>query len=138
LEQSRAVGPAGRSHPVDLADVTAAVEPALPHGWPSCWRSRAALAALKARGKKLGAANPRCRNLTDDARAQGHARAATVRKARADGFASDIAPLAAELVTAGRSLRQIAAALNDQGFETRRGKPWTGIAVSRVLARAGV
>jgi hypothetical protein len=111
---------------------------ALPYCRPSCWRSRAALAALKAGGKTLGAANPRCRNLTDDARARGHARAATVRKARADGFAADIAPMAAELPATGRSLRQIAATLNDQGFETRRGKPWTGIAVSRALARAAV
>jgi DNA invertase Pin-like site-specific DNA recombinase len=101
-------------------------------------RTRAALAALKARGKKLGAANPRCRNLTADARARGHARAATVRKARADGFATDIAPLAAELAAAGRSLRQIAAAMNDQGYETRRGKRWTAGAISRVLSRAGL
>jgi Recombinase len=63
---------------------------------------------------------------------------AAARKVGADGFAADLGPQIAELVTAGRSLRQIAAALNDQGFETRRGKPWTGIAVSRVLARAGV
>ena len=59
-----------------------------------------------------------CRNLTGDARARGHARAATVRKARADGFATDIVPLAAELAAIGRSLRQIAATLNDQGYET--------------------
>jgi hypothetical protein len=71
-------------------------------------------------------------------RVLGHALAAVARKARADGFAADVGPQIAELAAAGRSLRQIASALNDQGFETRRGKPWNGSAVSRVLARAGV
>jgi DNA invertase Pin-like site-specific DNA recombinase len=100
-------------------------------------RTRAALAALKARGRKLGAANPACRNLTDDARARGRVLAAASRKAGADGFATDLGPQVAELAAGGSSLRQIAAALNARGFETRRGKPWTASAVRRVLARVG-
>jgi DNA invertase Pin-like site-specific DNA recombinase len=100
-------------------------------------RTRDALAALKARGKKLGAANPRCRNLTDAARAKGRALAVTTRKAGAAGFAADLGPQIAELADAGRSLRQIAATLNDRGYETRRGKRWTAGAVRRVLVRAG-
>lgn len=40
---------------------------------------------LKARGKKLGAANPRCHNLTVDARARGRVLAVTARLAGPTG-----------------------------------------------------
>ena len=55
-------------------------------------------------------------------RARGHALAAVAPKARAAGFAADLGPQVTELAAAGRSLRAIAAELNDRGYETRRGK----------------
>ena len=41
----------------------------------------------------------------------------------------------AELKACGRSLGQIATALNAEGHTTRRGKPWTQVQVRRVLGR---
>ena len=40
-----------------------------------------------------------------------------------------------ELRDAGKPLRVIAAELNAQGYETRRGKPWNPMQVGRVLQR---
>jgi DNA invertase Pin-like site-specific DNA recombinase len=101
-------------------------------------RTLAALAALKARGKKLGAVNPRVPQ--PDRRCPRPGPCAGCHRAEGSGrrVRHRHCPLAAELAAAGRSLRQITAALNDHGFETRRIKPWTGIAVNRVLTRAGV
>jgi Recombinase len=66
------------------------------------------------------------------------ARAArAVRTARADARAVDLAPIIAELQAAGaRSLRAIAAALNERGIPTATGRgEWSGKQVRRVLER---
>lgn len=90
-------------------------------------RTRAALAAAKRRGVRLG--NPRLPE------ARGAAQAAV--RARADLFASNVLPVIREVQAAGcTSLREVAAALNARGIATRRGSQWTAAAVSRVLARA--
>jgi DNA invertase Pin-like site-specific DNA recombinase len=99
-------------------------------------RTKAALAAYKARGGKLGADLPQCQNLTQEARIKGARRAGeAVAKAAAEAY-SDLAPIVAELRGKGLSLGAIADELNKQGHTTRRGKPWNAVQVSRVLERA--
>jgi hypothetical protein len=61
-----------------------------------------------------------------------------VRRERAIEAYADLAPWMAELRAGGKSLREIAAALNAEGHTTRRGGAWTKMQVSRVLGRSGV
>jgi DNA invertase Pin-like site-specific DNA recombinase len=92
-------------------------------------RTRAALAAVKARGeKKLG-------NRTNLAEAQRLGAAAGRREA--ERYAANVLPIIEEVRRAGaRTLRDIAAALTARGVRTPRGGEWTAIAVKRVLDRA--
>jgi DNA invertase Pin-like site-specific DNA recombinase len=94
-------------------------------------RTKAALAAAKARGTKLGGdrgAKPT---------AKMRKRSAAVRQQRASARADDIGPTIAEVQAGGAtSLRAIAAGLNDRGIPTARGAgEWTATQVQRVLAR---
>ncbi|MCH7725341.1 MAG: recombinase family protein [Planctomycetes bacterium] len=97
-------------------------------------RTKAALAAAKRRGTRLGAANPKCRNLTDEARQNGARAAGIAVKRQADEAYEDLrdvlAPLRPHL-----SFQQIADILNMRGERTRRGKPWTDVAVRRAVLR---
>jgi DNA invertase Pin-like site-specific DNA recombinase len=93
-------------------------------------RTKAALAAYKARGGKLGS-----NTLTDERRAKGAKRAGVVSKNLADEAYVDIAPMMLELKNQGRTLREIAAILNQEGYTTRRDKPWNSVQVMRVLER---
>jgi hypothetical protein len=96
-------------------------------------RTKAALAAAKRRGVKLG--GDRGARLTAKQRALG--RAALQEKARAR--ASDLAPIVHELQTAGcESLRAIAAGLEERGIPAARGGKWSAVQVSRLLEAAGV
>ena len=89
-------------------------------------RTKAALAAAKARGQQLG--NPRLA----EARAIAHVRS----KAAADEFAASVAPIVREAQAAGaRSLRQIAAALTARGISTPRGQKWEAASVANLLRR---
>jgi DNA invertase Pin-like site-specific DNA recombinase len=95
-------------------------------------RTKAALAAAKRRGVKLGGYRAGAK-LTAAARKAGqeaNARIATER-------AADIGPVIAELQAAGAgSLRAIAAGLNERGIPTVRGTgTWSATQVMRVLAR---
>jgi DNA invertase Pin-like site-specific DNA recombinase len=94
-------------------------------------RTKAALAAAKRRGVKLGGV--RSTKLTDEARAMGR----SVIAKRATDKAADYAPIIRELQTAGiTSLAGIAAALNERGIPTAGGQGrWQAVQVSRVLAR---
>lgn len=97
-------------------------------------RTKAALAAYKARGGRLGASLPQCRNLTQEGRLRGAKNAAeTHRKNAADAYTDVIDEIRA-LRTGGASLRKIAATLNAAGFDTRRGSSWNAMQVKRVLA----
>src|SRR5262249_12261791 len=97
-------------------------------------RTKAALAAARARGVKLGGyrKNP---TLPTGASEAGTA----VLQRNADARAADIAPIIAELQAAGAtSLRAIAAGLNERGIPTARGNGvWSAIQVMRVMERAG-
>jgi len=94
-------------------------------------RTVAALAAAKARGMVLG--NPG--NLSN--RQLGSKRGAEVKAAKASARAADLAPILAELRTAGAvSLRQLAAGLNERGIPTARGGEWSAVQVQRVLDRS--
>jgi DNA invertase Pin-like site-specific DNA recombinase len=53
----------------------------------------------------------------------------------ADAFAGRVGPTIQAMHVEGRSLRQIAAALADQGIKTARGGEWTATAVKNVLER---
>lgn len=93
-------------------------------------RTRAALAAVKARGKILG--NPA--NLTNQA--TGRERSVAVRIRTADTRAADLAPIVAGIRQAGAtSLRQIAACLNERAIPTARGGTWSAAQVQHLIAR---
>jgi DNA invertase Pin-like site-specific DNA recombinase len=109
-------------------------------------RTKRALAAAKASGKRLGgmrrkiigkdeqgtkiygdvvAGSPESRKLATEAL-----------QARADAKAADLSPIIQELQTAGKtSLRAIAAGLNEAGIPTARGCQWSAVQVQRVLQR---
>ena len=90
-------------------------------------RTKYALAAAKARGKKLGGNRGKI-HLT--AR-KGALASAVVRSTKAKRRAADIQ------ASGATSLRQIAAALNERHIKTTRGKELTANQVMRVLDRAG-
>jgi DNA invertase Pin-like site-specific DNA recombinase len=96
-------------------------------------RTKAALAAYKARGGRLGASLPRSRNLTQEGRIKGAKRAAEVHRSNATEAYVDVAQEMRALRVTGKSLRGIADILNSSGQTTRRGKPWSAIQVKRVL-----
>lgn len=94
-------------------------------------RTKAALAAAKARGVGLGG-DRGCRHLTDAHRAE----ATAALKAQADRAALRAVPMIDKLQRDGiTSLRGIARALNARGMTTARGGTWTATAVRRTLAR---
>jgi DNA invertase Pin-like site-specific DNA recombinase len=88
-------------------------------------RTRVALAAAKRRGVKLG--GDRGARLSAKAPVQ----------TRADRRAADLAPIVRELQESGaRSLRAIAAGLNERGIRTPRGVgEWKAGSVAQLLAR---
>ncbi|MCS3747794.1 DNA invertase Pin-like site-specific DNA recombinase [Xanthomonas arboricola] len=91
-------------------------------------RTKAALQAAKSRGTKLG--NPGIRS----AGVLGTA----ARVKQADEFAARMAPAVTALRASGMtSFRRIAAALNQSGSRTARGKEWTAAAVRSVEQRSG-
>jgi len=91
-------------------------------------RTKAALAARKARGLTLG--NPG--NLTDAGRRKGLQSLKTqARESQANKQAGELASL---YRAQGLSLRQIAKRLNRGGYRTRTGKEFAGESVRRVLA----
>jgi DNA invertase Pin-like site-specific DNA recombinase len=95
-------------------------------------RTKAALAAAKARGKKLGGL--RAGALPNKAEAA--ARGLEVRQANADRRAADLLPIVAELKGRGiTSASGIARELNAMGIDTPRGGKWQAVSVQRLMAR---
>ena len=90
-------------------------------------RTKAGLAAAKAKGQRLG--NPKLH----EARPLGNAAMA----AAADRFAARVLPTIRDIQRHGApSLRAIAASLNARGIATARGCQWTPVQVKSLLARA--
>lgn len=90
-------------------------------------RTKAALAAAKVRGVKLG----KPENLPPEARPRG---AATRRRQAIEAYAK-LAPLATNLREKGHSLAWIARHLNDLGEVTAKGAPFSAMTVKRMLDR---
>lgn len=97
-------------------------------------RTKAALQAAKARGRKLG--GYRCE--TEERSAVGRARSRVTRMAQARAAAADRLPYINQARSAGRTtLRDIAQWLNDQHIEGPRGGAWYPNTVRRALAQVG-
>lgn len=90
-------------------------------------RTKAALAAAKARGAQLGGWRGGPKVDTEAGR--------EAQQLRAQDFASTLAPIVGPLRDSGASLRQIAAELTGRGIRTPRGGAWTAAAVRTVLLR---
>ena len=96
-------------------------------------RTKAALAAAKRRGVKLGGFRAGAK-LTATARQAG----VKANQERAEARAADLAPIIRELqATSITSLRGIADELNRRGIRTPRGKQWLAGSVSQLLTRIG-
>ena len=104
-------------------------------------RTKAALAAAKARGTKLGSAREGHWAGREGVRREAleKAREAAVESRRQAAVTAydDLLPVMLEMRQAGSSLQQIANRLNADDHETRGGKPWSRMQVLRVLRRAG-
>jgi DNA invertase Pin-like site-specific DNA recombinase len=95
-------------------------------------RTKAALAAAKARGQKLGGDRGNLPAVAADGRAVSLA----TRQAQAARRTADLAPIIAELRASGvTSLSGIAVDLNARGIKTPRGGEWSAVQVQRVMER---
>lgn len=93
-------------------------------------RTRAALAAAKARGIQLGGFRGRAGTCNDLAKARAS------RTGQANRRASDLAPMIQAIRSDGTtSPSKIAAALNEKGITAPRGGIWCAVQVRRVLSR---
>jgi len=88
-------------------------------------RTKAALAAAKAKGTVLG--NPRV--------AEVGGRGVASNKAAAAQFAANVLPLILPTKAEGKSLREIATALNERRIPTARGGRWAQTQVADILKR---
>ncbi|WP_245183172.1 MULTISPECIES: recombinase family protein [unclassified Haematospirillum] len=97
-------------------------------------RTKAALAAAKARGVKLG--GYRGYELTEDQRGRGLERSAEVRASGANQRAVSLLPIISTIRAEGiTSMGGIAKALNDRNVPTPAGGQWHPMSVSRLLRR---
>ena len=94
-------------------------------------RTKAALAAAKARGVTLG--NP---NLTDEDRMRGSMAGGDAMRDKAKQAVAHIIGMMRELRNEGLSFRLIADRLNQTGQRTQRGSLYSATAVQRILARS--
>jgi DNA invertase Pin-like site-specific DNA recombinase len=95
-------------------------------------RTKAALAAAKARGTQLGG-----RRVSAERFAEIGAAARQARTEKADKWAADLLPMIRSIQASGTvSLRQIAAGLNERNITTPRGGEWTAVQVQRVMKAA--
>lgn len=93
-------------------------------------RTKAALAAAKARGTRLGGDRGNLSAVSHEGRSASLA----VRQDRAKRRTADLAPIIAEIRASGASsLREIAAQLNASGVPTARGCSWSAAQVLRIV-----
>lgn len=95
-------------------------------------RTKAALAAAKARGVKLGG-DRGYRPTTAPDQAHGTQAAAQARALRAAQFRARVRPQVEALAAQGMSLRELARRLNEAGVEGPRGQPWHHQSVKAVV-----
>jgi DNA invertase Pin-like site-specific DNA recombinase len=101
-------------------------------------RTKAALAAAKARGKLLGWANRAHPARSKERQAQAAAQGAAINRTKADRFAANVLPIVRQIKDAGiDTLDGIASALNARGVATARGGAWYPATVRNLLAREG-
>lgn len=93
-------------------------------------RTKAGLAAAKARGVKLGT-----NNLKPELIHEASAKGVHIRRRNADSFAARLCPVIEAMLAQGRSLRSIAGELDQLGVQTARGGTWTATAVRNALER---
>src|SRR5215469_12595950 len=92
-------------------------------------RTKAALAAKKAQGAKLG--NPNA--------AEAAAKARAVASGLADRFAANVMPIIESISASGiTTYKGIAEALNSRGVQTARGGRWEATTVRRIVLRTGM
>jgi DNA invertase Pin-like site-specific DNA recombinase len=94
-------------------------------------RTKAALAAAKARGVALGWSIPSRKEEQRKASRKGVEATAKA----ADGHAANVLPMVRQIADGGASLHQIAAELNRRGISTARGGKWYATTVRNVLGR---
>jgi DNA invertase Pin-like site-specific DNA recombinase len=98
-------------------------------------RTKAALAARKARGLPLGYhAQQRKTAPSPEARRKGNARSAAIRRQKAHEAYADLRPQVAEWRLGGATLRACAARLNAEGQRTAHGGRWCSAQIYRLLA----
>jgi DNA invertase Pin-like site-specific DNA recombinase len=86
-------------------------------------RTKAALVEARARGSKLGGLRPKTEKRNEAI------------QAGADASAQKVAALLVPMKAAGKTLREIASALNASGITTSRGNQWSASQVMRTLER---
>jgi len=95
-------------------------------------RTRAALAAARARGRQLGRRN---KDFGQYASVGGKA-GSVVRNERANRYADDLRRYVEKIRDSGaESLREIGDALNERGLLTPRGREWSPVQVQRLMTR---
>jgi DNA invertase Pin-like site-specific DNA recombinase len=103
-------------------------------------RTKAALAAAKARGQALGSARADHWQGREVARLEGARKgneaSAAVRRAKALESVADLLPIMQERRATGASLAMVANELNAAGHRTQRGNDWTANGVKLALDRA--
>lgn len=95
-------------------------------------RTKAALQQAKARGVVLGGS----RSNSSDIHKLGVPASIAARRVKAAEKAKDILPIMHDLRTAGRSLAEIAAELNRNGYATPRNGLWSASQVRQTMLRA--
>ncbi|MBE0530096.1 MAG: recombinase family protein [Rhodospirillales bacterium] len=91
-------------------------------------RTKEALAAVKARGVRLGSPDPR----------RGSASGNAVKSEAARRFAANVGPIIDQIKNSGAAtLRAVATALDARGIRAPRGGCWSAAAVRRVIEKCG-
>lgn len=87
-------------------------------------RTKAALAAYKARGGKLGSQDPRCQKYSAARLKEIGPKGGAVLTKRAQDYRVVVQPIIQQLLDEGKNYRQVAEELNGRGMRTQTGKEW--------------